>query len=166
MDLRTPEDFRHAWTRQALQNLRLVLLFEDPDLALVPGPGAMSLAGQLAHLCSASEFTVDLLREKTPSLEGFSRLPSFDSVREACRILARCLRRVQSAADSVDPDLWSEPCPVLGPDWNLPRRDLAFLMLEHGVHHTGALHVYARIAGKVPPKIYAPVDESLLHGLE
>jgi uncharacterized damage-inducible protein DinB len=144
----------------------LVLLFDDTDLALTPGPGAMSLEGQLAHLAAASEFTVDLLEQEHPTRDGFRRIPEYARVYDACRDLVRLLRRVQSASSSMTGDRWEERLATLGGEWCLPRRELAFLMEEHSVHHTGALHVYARLAGKVPPKIYSPVDESLLVGLE
>jgi uncharacterized damage-inducible protein DinB len=142
------------------------MLFEDTDLALIPGPGAMTLRQQLAHLVAASDFTTDLLLLPVPTRDGFQRLPVLDTVREACVQLAQALRRVQQGTACVSEDAWNEVSTVLGPAWARPRRQLAFLMLEHAVHHTGALHVYARMAGKIPPKIYDPVDESLLAGLE
>jgi uncharacterized damage-inducible protein DinB len=167
MDTRTPGDFGSAWRSQTLRCLRLVLLFDDHDLALVPGPGAMSLAAQLGHLVAAAGFTAELLESEHPTREEFSRVPPVPTVRDGARLLVRQMRRVCRAADAVPLEWWENPCPVLGRDWNLPRRELAFLMLEHAVHHTGALHVYARIACKVPPKLYSAVDEaSLLRGLE
>jgi uncharacterized damage-inducible protein DinB len=126
----------------------------------------MSGFGQVAHLSAASAFTVDLLTLTTPNLHGFSRLPQLSTAEDCLRQIAQDTRSIQNAALNCSPERWDSSCSVLGPDWTRPRRELAFIMLDHVHHHMGALHVYLRLANKVPPKLYYPVDESLLNRWE
>jgi uncharacterized damage-inducible protein DinB len=166
LDIRTPEDFSAAWHLQTARTLRLLQFFDLPDLDLTPGPGAMSLSGQVAHIVAASEFTADLLLLEKPGLDGFARIPRIDSPTTASREIARSSRAVCEAAASLQEERWNAHCDVFGPPHDGPRRSIAFLMLDHFIHHLGALHVYARIAGKVPPKLYHTVDPTVFCGLE
>jgi uncharacterized damage-inducible protein DinB len=72
------------------------------------------------------------------------------------------LDEVKAAAKKVDPARWKEEVTPWGPDHKFTRDKLALAMLEHEVHHAGQLHVYARVAGKVPAMLYAPVDDQAL----
>jgi uncharacterized damage-inducible protein DinB len=60
-------------------------------------------------------------------------------------ILFISLRGSEGLAQSLPPG------PVMG---NQPISDIIWAMVEHTAHHRGALTVYSRLLGKVPPMPY------------
>jgi uncharacterized damage-inducible protein DinB len=156
------EEFLREFGQQALRTIRLVRLFEDKDLGLRPGEGSMSTAEQIGHICASNNFVRGLLEDETVTTELFKKPYDVSSVAAAVRSLADAMRQVQRAARVVTQQRWDETVEPFGPDWRLSRGTLAGLMIDHEVHHRGQLHVYARIAGKTPPMVYAPTDEKSL----
>jgi uncharacterized damage-inducible protein DinB len=158
----TPEFFEQHYTNTCLRTIRLVRQFEDKDLGLRPGPGSMSTAEQIQHICGSANFIRGLLSEAEVKNEWFMREYDVSSVDAAVRSLFAALDEVRAASKKVDPALWTQEITPWGPDHKFTRDKLALAMLEHEVHHNGQLHVYARMSGKVPEMLYAPVDEMAL----
>jgi uncharacterized damage-inducible protein DinB len=158
----TPEFFEQHYNNTALRTIRLVRQFEDRDLDLRPGPGSMSTAEQIQHICASANFIRGLLSEAEVKNEWFMRQYDVSSVDASVRSLFSALDEVRAAAKLVDPARWHEEVSPWGPDHKFTRDKLALAMLEHEVHHTGQLHVYLRMAGKVAAMLYAPVNEAAL----
>ena len=159
----TPEQYIDQFHKQALRTVRIVRLFEDRDLALCPGEGSMSTAGQFQHICGCHNFVRGVLEDKTVTNELFKKPFDVSSVAAAVRSLGAAIGEVQRAARSVTPQMWAERISPFGPDWEMSRGEMCWLMIDHEVHHRGQLTVYARIAGKTPGMLYSPVDEGVLH---
>jgi uncharacterized damage-inducible protein DinB len=158
----TPEFFEQHYTITALRTIRLVRQFDDKDLGLKPGPGSMSAAEQINHICASANFTRGLLSEPEVKNEWFMRQYDVSSVDAAVGSLFGALDEVKAAAKNVDPATWNQEVTPWGPDYKFTRATLALAMIEHEVHHTGQLHVYARMSGKGPVMLFHPVDEAAL----
>ncbi|MGI8906361.1 MAG: DinB family protein [Candidatus Sumerlaeaceae bacterium] len=158
----TPEAFANHYTQNALRTIRLVRQFEDKDFDLRPGPGSMSTAEQINHICASGNFIRGLLAEAEVKNEWFGRTYEVNSVDAAVRSLFLAMDEVKAVANNVPPERWTEEVAPWGPDFKFTRGQLALLMVEHEIHHNGQLHVYARMAGKIPVMLYHPVDEVAL----
>ena len=158
----TPDGFENHYVLSALRTIRLVKQLEDKDLDLRPGPGSMSTAEQINHICASSNFIRGLLSEPEVKNEWFMRQYDVSSVDAAAKSLLGAMDEVKAAMKHVTPESWTEEVAPWGPDFKFTRGELAYTMVGHEIHHTGQLHVYARMAGKVPAMLYHPVDEQAL----
>lgn len=161
----SPQEFLDDYRVRALRTIRLVGLFTDEDMKLRPAEGSMTTAEQVNHICASANFLRGVLSEITISNDWFMKKYDVSSATAALRSLAGVMSEVESAAASVSAEMWEEVVSPWGPHFTMTRGRLAYLMMEHEVHHAGSLHVYARLAGKVPPMLYHPVDESILKDL-
>jgi uncharacterized damage-inducible protein DinB len=125
---------------------------------LTPAEGMMSAAQQVAHAAQ----TIDWFMEGAFRPEGFDL--DFESHAKAiagCTSLAEARawfdRAIAAAKTTVaaksDADLMTPlpPGPVMG---GAPRMAIFGSITDHTAHHRGALTVYARLAGVVPPMPY------------
>jgi uncharacterized damage-inducible protein DinB len=154
--------FSKDFQLRALRTVRLVRMFEDKDLAFRPAEGSMSTAELIQHICGSHNFTRGLLIEDTVSVELFKKECDVSTVDAAWKSLSLAIHAVVKAAKNVSPAKWAELVEPFGPEFRMSRGDLAYMVIEHEVHHCGQLHVYLRMTGKVPPMLYEPVDESIL----
>jgi uncharacterized damage-inducible protein DinB len=118
----------------------------------------MTAAQHVAHAAQ----TLDWFIEGASRPEGFdldfakhaealSNTTSLDSARQllaAAFANAVHFLRSRSAEDLARP---LPPGPVMG---GQPIADIVWAMVEHTAHHRGALTVYSRLLGKVPPMPY------------
>jgi len=158
----TREDFLRDFKRQRLQTIRLVKVFQDDDLGLRPGQGSMSVAEQVNHLCAAGNFTRALFTDDTLSMDLFQRPFDTTSVAACVASLAGQMRETLDAAAAASDGRLAEVVEPFGPEWRMTRLAMGLVMLDHETHHRGQLYVYARVAGRPAPLVYAPVDESIL----
>lgn len=157
----TPGHFAERYTDTALRTLRLVRVFSDADMALRPGEGSMSTAEQVAHICASANFIRGLLEEEAIAREWFDRPFDCSAAERAVAALTGMLQEVRAAAAQASLEQWAEIVEPFGPEWRMSRGELAYVMMEHEIHHRGALHVYARVAGKIPPLLYAPLEAGI-----
>lgn len=156
------ERFRRKFWTEGLRTYRLARVFVDGDLALRPGNGSMSTAELLAHVVSSRNFLRGVFQEGEPRTELFRVDVDASTVAAARQALAQSWRAVLEAIDATDEERLNERIAPFGPQWEMTRLAMAELMLEHEMHHRGQLSVYARVAGHVPPDMYAPVSEEVL----
>jgi uncharacterized damage-inducible protein DinB len=145
---------------RALRTLRVARLFEDDDMVMRPGPGGRTTAELINHICSIHYFVRGLIEDAEPSGEVTDVKRDVSSARAAANSLAEAIQEVVRVASMVPAKQWDEPITPFGAP--MPRRSLCYMMIEHEVHHCGEMYVYARMAGKTPPNLYEPVDESVL----
>lgn len=125
---------------------------------LLPAPGMMTAAQQVAHAAQTIEWFI--AGAFSPS--GFDL--DFDALAkpvEACTSLAAARTWFEKAvagakatiASKSDTELEAPlpPGPVMG---GLPRMAIFAAITDHTAHHRGALTVYARTQGIVPPMPY------------
>ena len=137
---------------------RSTRVLEEADSAFRPQEGMMTVAQQVAHTAQ----TLDWFIEGASRPEGFDldfekhakALDAMTSLAAARKSLATAYAnavaflRSRSAEDLARP---LPPGPVMG---GQPISDIVWSMVEHTAHHRGALTVYSRQLGKVPPMPY------------
>jgi uncharacterized damage-inducible protein DinB len=137
---------------------RSTRVLDEADSGFRPREGMMTVAQQIAHAAQTLDWFI----------EGVSRPEGFDldfekhaKALEAMTSLAAARQMLQTAyANSVQflrsrsPEDLSQPIPpgpIMG---GQPVSDIVWAMVEHTAHHRGALTVYSRLLGKVPPMPY------------
>lgn len=132
-------------------------LTEDQS-GFAPAPGMMTVAQQVAHTAQ----TIDWFLEGAFRPEGFD-LHFEESAKATAAVTSLAVARawfekaVDAAKDAVgqrtDADLLAPlpPGPVMG---GAPRFAIFGAITDHTAHHRGALTVYARLKGIVPPMPY------------
>lgn len=156
------DKLRKKLATEFLRTHRLARVFGDNDLGVRPAPESMSCGELLAHIVASRHFLGGIFAVSEPSVELF-KVPVQGESAQALRCeLAETYRRVLAALDGTQDDWLEGVIAPFGPEWQMSRLDMAQLMLEHEIHHRGQLSVYARLSGKVPPDMYAPVTEEVL----
>jgi uncharacterized damage-inducible protein DinB len=137
---------------------RSTRVLDEADSGFRPREGMMTVAQQVAHTAQ----TLDWFIEGASRPEGFDldfekhakALDAVTSLAAARQLLATAYAnavhffRSGSAEDHARP---LPPGPVMG---GQPVSDIVWAMVEHSAHHRGALTVYSRELGKVPPMPY------------
>lgn len=130
----------------------------EEQSGFAPAPGMMTAAQQVAHAAQ----TIDWFMEGAFSPEGFSM--DFDAHAKAVEAVTSLAaarawfdKSVAAAKATVatksDAELMTPlpPGPIMG---GSPRFAVFSALTDHTAHHRGALTVYARVNGIVPPMPY------------
>lgn len=137
---------------------RSTRVLEEADSGFRPQEEMMSVAQQVAH---AAE-TINWFVQGASRPEGFDlnfeaqakalgNVASLAAAREeldAAYANALTFLRSRSAEELAKP---LPPGPIMG---GQPVSNIVWAMTEHSAHHRGALTVYSRLLGKVPPMPY------------
>jgi len=132
---------------------------DESDSEFTPQEGMMSAAQHVAH----AAHTIDWFINGAARSEGFdldfsklaTALARVKSLGDARASLAKAYdEAIQFLAGKSAEELARPlpPGPVMGGE---PVSDIVWAIVEHTAHHRGALTVYARLRGKVPPMPYA-----------
>ena len=145
--LLTSEDFFERSTR----------VLDESDSEFRPQQDMMTVAQQVAH----TAHTLDWFIEGASRPEGFDldfekhakALASVTSLAVARKMLETAYTNAGDFIRSRSPE--DLALPLSGPIMNgQPVSDIVWAMIEHTAHHRGALTVYSRLLGKVPPMPY------------
>jgi uncharacterized damage-inducible protein DinB len=155
-----PQQYDYAKQLLASQDFfeRSTRVLDEADSGFRPREGMMTVAQQVAHAAQ----TLDWFIEGASRPEGFDldfekqakALDAVTSLAAARQVLATAYAnavhflRSRGAEDLARP---LPPGPVMG---GQPITDIVWAMVEHTAHHRGALTVYSRELGKVPPMPY------------
>jgi uncharacterized damage-inducible protein DinB len=137
---------------------RSTRVLEEADSNFRPHDEMMTVAQQVAHAAQ----TLDWFIEGATQQEGFNLnfeehakdLENVKSLAEARRRFDVACQRAVDFLRSRTPEELARPLPpgpVMG---GQPASDIVWSMVEHTAHHRGALTVYSRVLGKVPPMPY------------
>jgi uncharacterized damage-inducible protein DinB len=137
---------------------RSTRVLTEADSGFRPQEGMMTVAQQVAHAAQ----TLDWFIEGASRPEGFDldfqklgqALEEFTSLEAARKYLASAYANaIQFLRSQSSEDLAKSlpQGPVMG---GQPISDIVWAMVEHTAHHRGALTVYSRQLGKVPPMPY------------
>jgi uncharacterized damage-inducible protein DinB len=137
---------------------RSTRVLDETDSGFRPHEGMMTVAQQVAHTAQ----TLDWFIEGASRPEGFDldfekhakALDAVTSLAAARQMLETAYANAIQFLRSRSPEDLSRPLPpgpVMG---GQPISDIVWAMVEHTAHHRGALTVYSRQLGKVPPMPY------------
>jgi uncharacterized damage-inducible protein DinB len=137
---------------------RSTRVLDEADSRFRPQNGMMTVAQHVAHTAQTLDWFIegasggdgfDLDFEKhAKALEGVTSLAVARQMLEKAYANAIHFLRSRSPEDLAGP---LPPGPVMG---DQPISDIVWAMVEHTAHHRGALTVYSRQLGKVPPMPY------------
>jgi uncharacterized damage-inducible protein DinB len=153
-----PYDFANQLVASQDFFQRSTRLLEEADSGFRPREGMMTVAQQVAHTAQ----TLDWFIEGASRPEGFDldfekhaqALETVTSLAAARQTLAAAYANAIHFLRSRSPEDLARPLPpgpVLG---GQPIGEIVWSMVEHTAHHRGALTVYSRLLGKVPPMPY------------
>jgi uncharacterized damage-inducible protein DinB len=137
---------------------RSTRVLDESDSGFRPREGMMTVAQQVAHAAQ----TLDWFIEGATSVNGFDldfekhakAVESVTSLTAAREWMEKAYGNAVQFLRSRSPEELAKPLPpgpVLG---GLPVSDIVWAMVEHTAHHRGALTVYTRELGKIPPMPY------------
>ncbi len=137
---------------------RSTCALQEEDSMFRPRDEMMTVAQQVAHTAQTLEWFIDGATKP----EGFDlnfeqnaqSVYQVKSLDEARQRLSSAFRRAAEFLRSRTPEQLAQPLPpgpIMG---GQPVSDVVWGMVEHTAHHRGALTVYARLLGKVPPMPY------------
>jgi uncharacterized damage-inducible protein DinB len=147
-ELQSAQDFFNRSTRN----------LQEAHSTFAPAPGMMTLAQQVAH----AAHTVDWFVEGAFRPEGFSMdfeghgkvVAAYSSLTAAREWFDRAMSAAKAVlAGRSDAEMTTPlpPGPIMG---GAPRMAIISAITDHTAHHRGALTVYARLNGIVPPMPY------------
>lgn len=130
----------------------------EEDSTFAPVDGIFSTAQQVAHAAQ----TIDWFVSGAFDPNGFDmdfeaherKVRGVTSLSDARAWLAKSVENARGVLESKTPEDWAHPLPegpVMG---GQPRASIFGAITDHTAHHRGALTVYARLRGKVPPMPY------------
>ena len=158
----TPKLQQYDFTTQLVASKdffeRSTRVLDEADSQFAPHAGMMTVAQQVAH----AAYTLDWFVEGASRPEGFNldfeseakKLAAVTSLAAARKSLESGYANVIQFLRSRTPEQLAAPLPpgpVMG---GQPISDIVWAMVEHTAHHRGALTVYSRSLGKVPPMPY------------
>ena len=130
----------------------------EADSAFTPQPEMFTAAQQVAHAAQ----TIDWFLAGAFAAQGFSMdfenmdktIRAVTSLRAAREWFDRACAAATDAINARTDGEWMAPLaegPIMG---GQPRLTIFGALTDHSAHHRGALTVYARLLGKIPPMPY------------
>lgn len=137
---------------------RSTSVLEEADSGFRPRDEMMTVAQHVMHAAQTLNWFIDGVTRP----EGFNlnfeepakELKETTSLAAARASLGKACQRVIEFLHSKTPEQLAAPLPpgpIMG---GQPMSEIVWAMVEHTAHHRGALTVYARLLGKVPPMPY------------
>jgi uncharacterized damage-inducible protein DinB len=153
-----PYDFANQLVASKEFFERSTRVLDEADSEFRPQEAMMTAAQQVAHTAQ----TLDWFIEGASRREGFDldfekhakALAGVTSLAAARQMLETAYANAIHFIRSRSPEDLAQPLPsgpVMG---GAPISDIVWSMVEHTAHHRGALTVYSRLLGKVPPMPY------------
>ncbi len=153
---------KEAWIGQ-LQSTREFFtrstksLTED-DSNFAPADGTYTAANPVAHAAQ----TIDWFVDGAFAPEGFDmnfeehdrEVRAVQSMGDAQAWFGRAVDNLTELINEKSVEEWSQPLPegpIMG---GMPRYAILWGISDHTAHHRGALTVYSRLCGKIPPNPY------------
>jgi uncharacterized damage-inducible protein DinB len=137
---------------------RSTRVLDEGDSGYRPNEAMMTVAQQVAHAAQ----TLDWFVEGASRPEGFDldfekhakELAAVTSLNAARQMLERAYANAITFLRSQSPEQLASPLPAGPVMGGQPISEIVWGMIEHTAHHRGALTVYSRLLGKVPPMPY------------
>jgi uncharacterized damage-inducible protein DinB len=137
---------------------RSTRVLEEADSQFRPHEGMMTVAQQVAHAAQ----TLDWFIQGASRPEGFDldfaahaqALAGVTSLAAAREWMDKAFANAVQFLRSHSAQELAAPLPAGPVMGGLPISDIVWAMVDHTAHHRGALTVYSRALGKVPPMPY------------
>ena len=137
---------------------RSTRVLDEGDSGFRPQPDMMTVAQQVAHTAQPLDWFI----EGAGRREGFdldfashvAALEQVTSLAAARQSLAAAFAKAIHFLRSRSPEALAQPLPPGPVMVGQPITETVWAMVEHTAHHRGALTVYSRLLGKVPPMPY------------
>lgn len=129
----------------------------DEDEAYVPVDGMYSACQQVAHVAQTVDWFVAGAFGTGWDMDFAgheAKVREVGRLAEARDWLARAVEAATETLNSKSPEELADPLPEGGILAGAPRGAIVAGIIEHTAHHRGALAVYARLRGKIPPMPY------------
>ena len=134
---------------------RSTRVLDEADSRFRPREGMMTVAQQVAHTAQTLDWFIEgAFRPEGYDLDfakhaqALEAVTSLAAARQMLKAAYANAIEVLRGADLAQP---LPPGPIMG---GQPISDIVWAMVEHSAHHRGALTVYSRLLGKVPPMPY------------
>ena len=134
---------------------------EEKDSGFAPNPGIFTAAQQVAHVAQTVDWFLEGAFGKGFDMNFEGHLKQVENVRSLKEARAWLDRSFAKAIDTIGSKSAAELSapmqagPVMGGE---PRAEIVPGIVDHTAHHRGALSIYARQLGKVPPMPYMEMD--------
>jgi uncharacterized damage-inducible protein DinB len=133
-------------------------LLDESDSQFKPNPEMMNTAQQVAHVAQTIDWFVEGAIRPEGLKEDFdvqmAKVMKVNSLREARAWLDNSVENAVRTIEGAGMDKLMAPLPPNTIMAGSPRMAVVNGIAEHTAHHRGALTVYARLRGKVPPMPY------------
>ena len=137
---------------------RSTRVLEEADSGFAPRDGMFTVAQQVAHAAQ----TVDWFSQGAFAPGGFDmnfermdgEVRAVMSLKAARDWMDRACTAAGSVIEAHSDEEWGSPLPAGPIMGGMPRFTIFGALTDHSAHHRGALTVYARLLGKVPPMPY------------
>lgn len=137
---------------------RSTRVLDEADSGYAPQAGLLTVAQMVAHVAQ----TFDWFVSGAFAAGGFpmdfeeqdKTIRAVTSLDHARLWLTRAMAKARAAVQDRPEAEWSVPLPpgpIMG---GMPRAAIIGALTDHTAHHRGALTVYTRLLGKVPPMPY------------
>jgi uncharacterized damage-inducible protein DinB len=131
---------------------------EEADSAFAPKEGMFTVVQQVAHVAQTIGWFIQGVFAANGFDLDFERIDkdirSVTSLDAARARLEKACAEAKAAVEEHTEAEWAEllpPGPIMG---GQPRFAVLGALADHTAHHRGALTVYSRLLGKVPPMPY------------
>ena len=132
-------------------------VFEPADAAFAPDPELYTVAGHVAHTADTVDWMIDggFGAGWNMDFDGLvAKAKAVTSLKEATDWLERSFAHAIAVVRAASDETLFEPIPDARIMEGAPRSAVVGAIVDHTAHHRGALAVYARLIGKVPPMPY------------
>lgn len=132
--------------------------FEPADAGFAPQPELYTVAGHIAHAADSVDWFIEGAFGKGWDMDFdglIAKAKAVTSLEEARAWLDRAFDQAITVVSGASDEVLFAPIPNDTIMDGAPRVAVVSAIVDHTAHHRGALAVYARLLGKVPPMPYA-----------
>ena len=150
-----PRGLLELWQHEGARTDRAFGFFSNDDLAWCPLAPERSIGELLVHIAHARAVTTYWLLAPMGTPPRSHSLESGVQPRAARSLLAIAGQELFRTLCDMPAERFDDPVVPFGE--RETRGVMALGMLKHELHHRGELHAYARVLGKRPVSLYAPI---------
>lgn len=131
---------------------------DEADSGFAPSEDVFTVAGHVAHTAQTVDWFVEGVFGDGWDMDferHLEEVREFTSLADARKYLDDAFARVIAVVGAASDEELASPIPDRRIMAGAPRSAITQGIADHSAHHRGALSVYARLLGKVPPMPYA-----------
>jgi len=148
------EDFAKTWKRHTIYTLRLVEAMPEDSYGYQPADSTRTFAEMAMHLASANYMFASIASSQEFPLDREALKTVNKTKEQITEILSASFDYALKAVLNVDDQTLKKTSPWGNPIEQSTTRtfkEIFHVMREHAAHHRGAMTVYLRLNGVLPP---------------